>query len=147
MVHLPAVNTPQFDWCKTIYRRRPRPVAPVYQPEVAARAIADAAQGSSPTRIVGSWNRFVIAAASVAPSFAMRYAARTATRAQLSDESTGDDRPTNLQHAADDAHDYGSHGRFDDEAGGVFDPSFLKTLPTTARDLMASIPRGATDGQ
>ena len=33
MVHLPAVNTPQFDWCATSLSRHPQPVPPIYQPE------------------------------------------------------------------------------------------------------------------
>jgi NAD(P)-dependent dehydrogenase (short-subunit alcohol dehydrogenase family) len=38
-VHLPALNTTQFGLVRTRMPRTPRPVAPVYQPEVAARAI------------------------------------------------------------------------------------------------------------
>src|SRR5690625_5116937 len=30
MVHLPAINTPQFDWARSKRTRLPRPVAPVY---------------------------------------------------------------------------------------------------------------------
>jgi NAD(P)-dependent dehydrogenase (short-subunit alcohol dehydrogenase family) len=43
MVQLPAVNTPQFDWVRSRLPRRAQPVPPIYQPEVAARAIAYAA--------------------------------------------------------------------------------------------------------
>ena len=43
MVHLPAVNTPQFGWCKSVFQRHPQPVAPIYQPEVCARVIARSA--------------------------------------------------------------------------------------------------------
>lgn len=32
-VHLPAINTPQFNWCKTRMPRHPQPVPPVFQPE------------------------------------------------------------------------------------------------------------------
>ena len=39
IVDLPAMNTPQFDWVKSRLPRPPRPVPPVYQPEVAAKAI------------------------------------------------------------------------------------------------------------
>ena len=39
MVQLPAVNTPQFSWCKTQLSNHPQPVPPIFQPEVAARAI------------------------------------------------------------------------------------------------------------
>src|SRR5438477_7009533 len=44
MVQLPAVNTPQFLVARNRLPRRPRPVAPVFTPEVAARAIAYAAE-------------------------------------------------------------------------------------------------------
>jgi NAD(P)-dependent dehydrogenase (short-subunit alcohol dehydrogenase family) len=43
MVQLPAVNTPQFDWVLSRLRRHAQPVPPIYQPEVAARAIVYAA--------------------------------------------------------------------------------------------------------
>ena len=39
IVHLPALNTTQFGLVRTRMPRTPRPVAPVFQPEVAARAI------------------------------------------------------------------------------------------------------------
>jgi len=50
MVPLPAVNTPQFDWCQTDQEQQPQPVAPIYQPEVAARSIVAAAQGEARSR-------------------------------------------------------------------------------------------------
>jgi NAD(P)-dependent dehydrogenase (short-subunit alcohol dehydrogenase family) len=37
MVHLPAVNTPQFGWCKTNMERHAQPVPPIYQPEIPAQ--------------------------------------------------------------------------------------------------------------
>ncbi|WP_159014859.1 SDR family oxidoreductase [Acidisoma sp. S159] len=43
MVDLPAVNTPQFDWALNKMGKRAQPVAPIYQPEVPARAIFFAA--------------------------------------------------------------------------------------------------------
>ncbi len=39
MVQLPGVNTPQFEHCRDKFDKRSQPVAPVYQPEVAADAI------------------------------------------------------------------------------------------------------------
>src|SRR6185369_16280084 len=38
-VHLPAVNTPQFDWVRSRLPRRAQPVPPIFEPEVIARAI------------------------------------------------------------------------------------------------------------
>jgi NAD(P)-dependent dehydrogenase (short-subunit alcohol dehydrogenase family) len=43
MVQLPSLNTPQFDWALNKMKRRPQPVPPIFQPEVAARAILFAA--------------------------------------------------------------------------------------------------------
>src|SRR5881227_4461539 len=48
MVQLPAVNTPQFDWVLSRLPHRAQPVPPIYQPEVAARAIVYA--GDHPQR-------------------------------------------------------------------------------------------------
>src|SRR5579885_2763584 len=39
MVQMPALNTPQFDWCRVRLSRKPQPVPPIFEPEVAARAI------------------------------------------------------------------------------------------------------------
>lgn len=44
MVKLSAFNTPQFLWGRTRLPRRAQPVAPIFQPEFAARAIFWAAQ-------------------------------------------------------------------------------------------------------
>lgn len=40
MVQLPGLNTPQFDWNLSKMPDRPVPMRPIYEPEVAARAIA-----------------------------------------------------------------------------------------------------------
>src|SRR5919112_3344834 len=42
-VHMPALNTPQFGWVKSRLPRKAQPVPPIFQPEVAARAIVFAA--------------------------------------------------------------------------------------------------------
>ncbi|NUS58735.1 MAG: SDR family oxidoreductase, partial [Streptomycetaceae bacterium] len=44
MVQMPAVNTPQFDWVLNRMPRRPQPVPPIYQPEIAADALVYAAE-------------------------------------------------------------------------------------------------------
>jgi NAD(P)-dependent dehydrogenase (short-subunit alcohol dehydrogenase family) len=36
MVHLPALNTPQFIWCRSRLPRHPKPVGRIFQPEGAA---------------------------------------------------------------------------------------------------------------
>ncbi|HLK42485.1 MAG TPA: SDR family oxidoreductase, partial [Thermoleophilia bacterium] len=39
MVQLPAVNTPQFEWCRTRLPNHPQPVPPIFEPEVPAEAV------------------------------------------------------------------------------------------------------------
>jgi short-subunit dehydrogenase len=53
VVHLPAMNTPQFSWCRTKLPRQPQPVPPIYAPEVAARAIYWAAHNRRRELYVG----------------------------------------------------------------------------------------------
>ena len=129
MVHLPAVNTPQFDWCQTSMDRHPQPVPPIYQPEIPAKFIVQAALDGRRSKVIGSWNKLLVAAGQIAPGLGNHYAALGAWDTQLADLPIGRDRPDNLNHPADDEEDAGAHGIFDGKAGGFFDPSFLKTLP------------------
>ena len=145
MVHLPAVNTPQFDWCKTSLRRHPMPVPPIYQPEVAARQIVQSALDGRRSRIVGSWNRMLVMVDSLVPGIGNQYAALAAWDAQLTDQHISPDRPTNLFHPADRDSDHGAHGIFDGEAGGVTDRHFLRSLPTTARLFAEAVRRDLRD--
>jgi hypothetical protein len=142
MVHLPAVNTPQFDWCQTTLPRHPQPVPPIYQPEVAAAAIVQVALDGRRSRIVGSWNKLLVALASVAPALGNHYAALGAWETQLTDQPVSPGRVGNLDKPVDATVDHGAHGGFDDRAGGFLDPSFLKTLPSSAATFARAL--GAT---
>src|SRR5207248_9620833 len=42
MIQMPALNTPQFGWVESRLSRKARPMPPIFQPEVAARAIVGA---------------------------------------------------------------------------------------------------------
>ncbi len=136
MVHLPAVNTPQFNWCETTLDRHPQPVPPIYQPEVPAEFIVQVALDGRRSKIIGSWNKMLVAAGQVAPGFGNHFAALGAWDTQLTDQPISDDRPANLYHPLDEDIDAGAHGDFDDRAGGFLDPSFLRTLPQTGRTLV-----------
>ena len=39
MVHMPALNTPQFGWVKSRLPHKAQPVPPIFQPEVGARGV------------------------------------------------------------------------------------------------------------
>ncbi|MGH9091669.1 MAG: SDR family oxidoreductase [Acidimicrobiales bacterium] len=136
MVHLPAVNTPQFDWCKTSLDHHPQPVPPIYQPEVPARFIVDAALDGRRAKVVGSWNKLLVVAGSLFPGLGNHYAAAGAWSTQLAPEKVAPGRPANLYGAADASRDHGAHGSFDGQAGGFLDPGFLWSLPRTARTFV-----------
>jgi NAD(P)-dependent dehydrogenase (short-subunit alcohol dehydrogenase family) len=119
MVQLPAVNTPQFDWVLSRLPRRPQPVAPIYQPEVAARAIVYA--GDHPKRReywVGAPTVGTLIGDKFAGGLLDRYLGWTGYSSQQTHEPQPADAPANLWDPADgpDGHDYGAHGRFDDQA-------------------------------
>lgn len=139
MVHLPAVNTPQFGWCKSTFARHPQPVPPIYQPEVPARLILTAALGGRPTKVVGAWNKMLVLAGRLFPDLGNNYAALGAWDTQLTDLPVGADRPVNLYQPVDQDEDYGAHGIFDARAGGSLDPSFLRSMPATARTFALAL--------
>jgi hypothetical protein len=145
MVHLPAVNTPQFDWCKTSMRKHPKPVPPIYQPEVAARHIVRSAMDGRRSRIVGSWNRMLVMVDSLVPGIGNQYSSLAAWDAQLTDEPIDPDRAVNLSRPADGVSDHGAHGIFDRDAGGVVDGGFLRSLPAAARTFAEAAKREAQD--
>lgn len=113
-VELPGINTPQFDHCRTRLPRQPQPVPPIYQPEVAARAIAWATEHPRRDAWVGGATAATIIGNRIAPGLVERYLARTNIDAQQADEPVPDDHGDNL-FEPDDA-DRGAHGRFDDRS-------------------------------
>lgn len=114
IVDLPAINTPQFDWALNKTGRRAKPVAPIFQPEVAARAIFFAATHKRREVWIGFPTVKAILANRVAPGLLDRYLAKVGYSGQLSDHPTSPDAPANL--FAPVPGDFGAHGRFDDEA-------------------------------
>ena len=113
-VMLPAMNTPQFSWCRTRLPRHPQPVPPIFQPEVAARAIVWAASHKRRELYVGWPTVEAIYGQEVAPSFADRYLAKHAFKGQQTSEPISPGRPDNLFEPVEG--DYAAHGIFDDRA-------------------------------
>jgi NAD(P)-dependent dehydrogenase (short-subunit alcohol dehydrogenase family) len=116
IVHLPAVNTPQFDWVKSRLPRKPQPVPPIYQPEVVADAIVWAAHNYRREWWVGGSTAAVILGQKVAPGIADHYLARTGFDSQQYDGSPSEDRHNNLYEPVDEDRDFGAHGDFDERA-------------------------------
>ncbi len=114
MVQLPALNTPQFSWVKSRLPRKPQPVPPIYQPEVAAEAIVWASQHYRRQWYVGGPTAWAITADKVAPGLMDRFLARQGYDALQYDGRADAGRPNNLDDPL--PGDHGAHGDFDDRA-------------------------------
>jgi NAD(P)-dependent dehydrogenase (short-subunit alcohol dehydrogenase family) len=114
IVEMPALNTPQFDWARNKMPKRPQPVAPIFQPEVAARAVLFAADSRRREVWVGRSTVMSILGNRLVPGLLDRYLARTGYSAQLSEEPADPNAPDNLM--APVPGDHGTHGRFDARA-------------------------------
>lgn len=116
-VHLPGVNTPQFDHCMTRVPKRAQPVPPIYQPEVCADAIAWAAENPTRREVwVGGSTVATILGNYAVPGLLDRYLARTNYQAQQRREDVDPNQPANLWEAT--PGDPGAHGDFDSKAHG-----------------------------
>ncbi len=113
-VDLPAVNTPQFDWAMNKMGKKAKPVAPIYEPEVPARAIFFAATHRRREIWVGFPTVTAILANRIAPAWIDKYLASAGYKGQLSDESLPADAPANLFKPV--PGNYGAHGRFDSQS-------------------------------
>jgi NAD(P)-dependent dehydrogenase (short-subunit alcohol dehydrogenase family) len=119
MVQMPAVNTPQFSWVLSRMPHHAQPVPPIYQPEVAAKAVVYAADHPGRREYwVGATTAATLIANAVVPGLLDRYLARTGFSAQQTGEPRDPDQPVNLWEPADgpDGRDFGAHGVFDDRS-------------------------------
>jgi hypothetical protein len=114
MVQLPALNTPQFDWSRSRMPRKPQPVPPIYQPEIAAEAVVWAARHRRRELYVGGSTVATIVGNKLVPGFGDRYLARTGYESQQTDELADEDRQDNLFRPV--PGDHGAHGRFNGES-------------------------------
>jgi NAD(P)-dependent dehydrogenase (short-subunit alcohol dehydrogenase family) len=115
MVQLPALNTPQFDMVRTRLPCHPQPVPPIYQPEIAARAIVTASR--EPARRewwVGASTALTLLGNALAPGLADRYLARTGFDSQQTGEPVPPGRADNLFEPLSGAHS--TRGDFEERA-------------------------------
>lgn len=113
MVQLPAVNTPQFDWCLNRMDHAVQPVPPIFQAEIIADAIFRLSRHPRREVFLGWPSVKAIVGNRLAPGFADHYLASRGYTGQL----TADPNP----HAAANLFapvpgDHGAHGRFDAQA-------------------------------
>jgi NAD(P)-dependent dehydrogenase (short-subunit alcohol dehydrogenase family) len=114
MVQLPGLNTPQFDHCRSKMDKYPMPVPPIYQPEIAADAVWEAAHSKRREIYVGIPTVYTILGEKFAPWLVDRYLAKTAVNSQLTEPKVDPPREGNLFEPP--AVDQGTHGRYDQKA-------------------------------
>ena len=119
MVHMPAMNTPQFSWVKSRLTHKPQPVPPIYEPEVGARAVYWAAHHDRREIYVGAPTVGAIVGNKIAPGALDRYLGRTGFESQQTSEMDDPARPDNLWNPVDAGEDRGAHGSFDDRSHRV----------------------------
>ena len=114
MVQMPALNKPQFSWVKSRLPRKPQPVPPIFQPELAAEAICYAAYAGRREIYFGWPTVKAILGNKMVPWYVDRYLAKMGYDAQQYDGEVEANRPDNLWEPL--PGDFGAHGDFDDRA-------------------------------
>lgn len=118
LVHLPAVNTPQFEVVRNRLGDHPQPVPPIYQPEVIGRAVIDAV--SEPRREIWiGWSTVkAIVGQRLFPGLLDKYLANKAWDSQTTTELPVGHPAHHLRDNIDSplVGDQGAHGPFDDRA-------------------------------
>jgi hypothetical protein len=112
MVHMPALNTPQFDWTRNRLPNRPQPVPPIFQPEVGAEAVFHASQHDVGRELMVAWPTVKATLGNkVIPGLLDHYLADVAWEGEQTNEPEDPDRPDNLFEPV--PGDWAAHGRFD----------------------------------
>jgi NAD(P)-dependent dehydrogenase (short-subunit alcohol dehydrogenase family) len=114
VVHMPALNTPQFSWCKSRMPRKAQPVPPIFQPEVGAEAVYWAAHHHRRELLVGWPTIQAVWGQKAIPGLLDRYLAKMAWDGQMYDGTRDPGAPVDLYEPVP-GHQ-GAHGSFDERA-------------------------------
>jgi NAD(P)-dependent dehydrogenase (short-subunit alcohol dehydrogenase family) len=127
MLHLPAVNTPQFVVQRNKLPRQAQPVPPIYTPELIAEAVVWAADHAPRDLVIGGSTLKAILGQMIAPGLLDRYLASTAYKGQQTDEPNDPERPDNLFEPV--PGDHGAQGLYGDSAKSTSRQLWLRTHP------------------
>jgi NAD(P)-dependent dehydrogenase (short-subunit alcohol dehydrogenase family) len=136
MVQLPALNTPQFSWNLNKMRRHPMPVPPIFQPELAAKAIVFVAEHPRRNMWVGLSTALTILGERFAPKLLDLYLGRTGVKSQQTDEDAPR-RGANVFEPRDQTRDAGPHGSFDSKAHDKDPQLWLSTHRRASLSMLA----------
>jgi NAD(P)-dependent dehydrogenase (short-subunit alcohol dehydrogenase family) len=143
MVQMPALNTTQFGWTRSRMPKKAQPVPPIFQPEVAARAILHAADHAPREMYVG-WPtvKAIVFGSKVAPAVGDRVLGRMGYSAQQTSEDRDPSTPDNLFGPVQG--DAGAHGPFDSRATSRSPALWARTHRVAIGLLIASMGAGIT---
>jgi NAD(P)-dependent dehydrogenase (short-subunit alcohol dehydrogenase family) len=112
MVHMPALNTPQFSWVRSRLPEHPQPVPPIFDPEVGARTVGYVATHPKRSTWVGASTVGTIVGNRLAGALLDRYLARSGYQSQQTTRPGLHVYGDNFE--APVPGDPGAHGDFDD---------------------------------
>lgn len=115
LVQLPAINTPQFDWARNRLDMKPQPAPPIFQPEVAAKAVMKAVREGTREIFVGKSVLQLVFGNMVLPAWLDKKMADAGAEMQKSDRNDPGDRPDNT-HGPVGGVPATAHGSFDKRA-------------------------------
>jgi short-subunit dehydrogenase len=123
LVQLPALNTPQFDWARNRLSMKPRPAAPVFRPEVAAKAVMRAIREGRREYLVGKSVLQLVFGTMVFPDWLDHKMADSGAETQKSQTPEPGNRDDNLDDPLDgiDATAQGSFGKDAKGSGLIVD--------------------------
>ena len=116
-VHMPAMNTTQFDWVKNRMPNDTQPVPPIFEPELTAEVVVEAGTVPNPRREywVGSPTVMAIIGQKFIPGLLDRYLGKTGYKSQqIQGEPKNPDAPNNLYDYVPGVHS--TRGKFDDSS-------------------------------
>ncbi|MFC5862356.1 SDR family oxidoreductase [Acidicapsa dinghuensis] len=143
-VHMPAMNTTQFNWVKNRLPNDPQPVPPIYDPELTAKAVITAGLAKNPRREywVGAPTVMAIVGQKLFPGLLDIYLGRTGYDSQqIPNEPKDPNTPNNLYDYVPGRHS--ARGKFGDRSSKTSAEIFLSlnrdtvTLGVTA--LLAAV--------
>lgn len=139
MVHMPALNTPQFGWVRTDLPAHPQPVEPIFEPEVGAAAVVQTAEHPVRSTWVGLPTAYTTVGNRLVAPLLDRYLALTGVDGQQTevpaDEMLGD----NLWEPV--PGDHGARGRFSDQASDTSAYERVMALQRRARSASDGVTR------
>jgi NAD(P)-dependent dehydrogenase (short-subunit alcohol dehydrogenase family) len=98
-IHMPAMNTTQFNWVKNRLPNDTQPVPPIYEPELAAEVVVAAGFASNPRREywVGTSTVMAIVGQKIVPGLLDLYLGKTGYKSQqIPNEPKDPNAPNNL---------------------------------------------------